>query len=138
MNAAQLGYDDIKLGAVYEFERTITAEDVKQFAELTGDHNPLHVDPEFGAQSQFGNNIVHGMLAGSLFSTLVGMYCPGERALYMSQTLHFRKPLFYGDRVAVRGTMIDKNDSVGLITMKTEIVRKGEIVVAGEAKVKIL
>lgn len=136
MNA--LRYEDIAVGAVYEFERTITQEDVKQFAELTGDHNPLHIDAQFGAQSQFGKNIVYGILAGSLFSTLVGMYCPGRNALYMSQILQFKKPMFYGDTVTVRGTVTDKHDSIRLITMRTEIVRDGEVMVDGEAKARVL
>jgi len=138
MKATQLRYEDIKVGLVYEFERTITAKDVRQFAELTGDQNPLHVDLAFGAQSQFGKNIVHGMLAGSLFSTLIGMYCPGERALYMSQTLQFRKPLFYGDNVKVHGTVAAKNDSIQVITLRTEIMQGDEVMVNGEAKVKVL
>src|SRR3989338_2139965 len=110
MIAAQLHYEDIQVGVVYEFEQTITRDDVIRFAELSGDHNPLHVDHAFGEQSQFGKNIVHGMFAASLFSTLVGMYCPGQDALYMGQTLQFRKPLFYGDHVTVRGTVAEKSD----------------------------
>lgn len=133
-----LSYNDINVGDVHEFERTITQKDVLKFVELTGDHNPLHVDPAFGAQSQFGKNIVHGMLAGSLFSTLVGMYCPGERALYMSQTLQFRKPIFYGDHVVVRGTVVGKNDSIQVITLMTEILNGAEVLISGEAKAKVL
>lgn len=135
---AGLRYEDIKVGAVYAFEKTITKDDVTNFAYLTGDHNPLHLDPTFGAQSQFGKNVVHGMLAGSLFSTLVGMYCPGRNALYMSQTIHFRKPIFYGDTMTVRGTVIDKNDSIKVVTLKTEIIKSGEVVISGEAKVRVL
>lgn len=138
MNAAELRYEDIKIGAVYKFERIITEKDGRTFAELTGDHNPLHIDPAFGAQSQFRKNIVHGMLAGSLFSTLVGMYCPGRRALYVSQTLQFKKPLLYGDTVTVRGTVTDKHDSIKMVTLKTEVLRDGEVMVSGEAKVRVL
>ncbi len=138
MKAARLRYEDIVVGAVYEFSQTITHDDVMRFAELTGDNNPLHVDADFGAKSQFGKNVVHGMLAASLFSTLVGMYCPGEHALYMSQTVQFKKPIFYGDKLIIRGTVIEKNDSVQMITMKTEIVSNNDVKVTGEAKVKVL
>lgn len=136
--AAQLRYEDIAVGAVYEFKRIISVDTVMAFATLTGDYNPLHRDPVFGAQSQFGKNIVHGMLAASFFSTLIGMYCPGMRALYMSQTLEFRKPMFYGDTVIVRGSVTAKHDSVHLITMKTEIIKGDEAMVEGEAKVRVL
>lgn len=138
MKATKLLYEDIKTGAVYEFERTITEEDGKTFVQLSGDFNPLHINKEFGKQSQFGKNVVHGMLAASFFYTIVGMYCPGERALYMSQTVQFRKPLFYGDMVTVRGTVSEKNDSIRVVTLKTEVVRGDEVVVSGEAKVKVL
>ncbi|MDO8505877.1 MAG: MaoC family dehydratase [bacterium] len=138
MKPAQSQYHDIKIGAIYEFKRTITHADVCAFADLTGDHNPLHVDQKFGAQSQFGKNVVHGMLAGSLFSTLVGMYCPGTSALYVSQTLQFKKPVFYGDTITVCGTVIDKYDSIKMVVLKTEVLRDGEVMVSGEARAKVL
>src|SRR3989338_10082616 len=138
MTAALLRYEDIKVGAVYEFAQTVVEEEVLAFAEITGDHNPLHVDSEFGKQSQFGKNIVHGMLLGGLFSTLVGMYCPGENCLYMSQTLQFRKPVFYCDKVIVKGTVTEKSDGVRIITLKTEITKESEIMITGEAKVRVL
>ena len=60
---------EIHDGDVYSFERVLSPQDVRTFAELTGDFNPLHCDPETGRRSQFGGNIVHGMLAAGLFST---------------------------------------------------------------------
>lgn len=134
MIVASLRYADIRVGSIYEFERTITPEDVLKFAELTGDYNPLHIDHKFGVQSQFGKNVVHGMFAASLFSTLVGMYCPGKHCLYMSQTLQFRKPVFYGDNIIVRGTVVEKSDGIHMVTFKTEILRDNEILISGEAK----
>ena len=133
-----LEYRDIKIDQVYDFKRKFTYEDVKAFATLSGDKNPLHVDKTFGKNSQFGQNVVHGMLISSLFSTLVGMYCPGEKSLYLSQSLEFRRPLFIGQTVQVRGTVVEKNDSVKIITMVTEILRNDEKLVTGLAKVKIL
>jgi len=137
-NAARMNYQDIPLGAVYSFEKQISRQDIQSFASLTGDFNPLHTDPEFGKKSKFNNNIVHGMLAGSLFSTLVGMHCPGEKCLYLQQTLNFREPLFPDDKVTVRGTVVDKNDAIRIITLKTEILKNGRPVITGEAKVKVL
>ncbi len=138
MKAAKRSYEDITVGDVYEFERLITKEDVMKFAELTGDHNPLHVDGEFGKKSEFGQNIVHGMLVASLFSTLVGMYCPGENALYLSQTLSFRRPLFIGLDLVVRGTVVAKLESLQVIRLKTQILHFNEELISGEAMVKVL
>jgi len=137
-DAALLIYDEIEIGNVFTFERSISQEDVSAFSALTGDANPLHVDHEFGRNSKFGKNIVHGMLLGSLFSTLVGMHCPGEKSLYMSQTLQFKQPLFAGDTVTVKGTVAQKHDAIRLITMKTEIFRGNDVIVVGEAKVRMM
>lgn len=138
MKINDLRFADIKEGGIYQFTKKITYDDILKFAYLTGDFNPLHVDKEFGKKSQFKQNIVHGMLAGSLFSTLVGMHCPGKRSLYLSQTLNFKKPLFYEDTVTVKGTIIAKNDVLLLITLKTEIIKEGKVCINGEAKIKVL
>jgi len=108
------------------------------FAKLTADFNPLHIKSDFGKKSLFKNNIVHGMLAGSLFSALIGMHCPGEKSLYMSQTLNFRMPLFYEDTVIVKGTITSKNDSIKLITIRTEILKNNRVMIDGEAKVRVM
>ena len=121
-------------GDVYSFERVLSPQDVRAFAELTGDFNPLHCDPETGRRSQFGGNIVHGMLAAGLFSQLVGMFCPGQSALYLAQTLSFKQPVFPGDALLVRGTVISKSESTGVVTLKTEILKAKQVVVTGEAK----
>ena len=137
-NSSVLRYDDIRVGAVYEFTRIISAQDGKKFAELSGNFNPLHYDSEFGKKSQFKDIIVYGMLAGSLFSTLIGMHCPGRDSLCLHQTLIYRYPIFYGDEVMVRGTVLSKSDSIRVITLKTEILREGNVVLDGEAKVQVL
>lgn len=137
-SAAELSYQEIVIGKIYEFNRTISRDDILAFAKLTGDFNPLHVDEYFGKNSNFKQNIVHGMLVGSLFSTLVGMYCPGKNSLYLGQTLNFKQPVYIGDTLVVRGMVLAKNDSINLVTLKTEVCRGNEVVVTGEAKVKVL
>jgi len=138
MKAKNLSLSDINEGEIFQFIKKITIEDVRKFASITGDFNPLHVDKKFGENSQFKKNIVHGMLAGSMFSTLIGMYCPGMKSLYLSQTLNFKIPIFYNDTVIVKGTVTAKNDAVNLITLKTEIIKEGKVCINGEAKIKVL
>jgi 3-hydroxybutyryl-CoA dehydratase len=137
-NAAIYYYDEIEIDSVYSFTRTITQDDVSTFASLSGDFNPLHVNKEFGRNSQFGKNVVHGMLSASLFSTLVGMYCPGEKCLYLGQTLQFRMPLFYGETVKVKGTVTNKVDALKMLKMKTEIFRDNDLIVYGEAQIQLI
>jgi len=138
IKAAVLEYHDIEVGAVHYFHKKIYKEQVMKFADLTGDYNPLHIDPVFGKKSLFHKNIVHGMLIGSLFSTLVGMYCPGEKCLYVSQSLNFIKPVFYDDNIMVKGTVESKTDSIQVIKIKTEIVKDNVIAISGHAIVRIL
>ena len=108
------------------------------FAILSGDLNPLHVDESFGKNSKFGKNVVHGMLTASLFSTLVGMYCPGKKCLYLGQTLQFKMPLFYDETVDVKGTVVSKVDALKMLKMKTEIYRGKDLILTGEAQVQLL
>ena len=138
MKPTQHSLDTIEVGREYAFTRAISPEDIAIFARLTGDNNPLHTNPVYGAESPFGKNIAHGMLAGSLFSTLVGMHCPGEKSLYVSQTLNFKKPIFPGDMLTVKGTIVAKNESIRLVTLKTEILKDDVVMITGEAKVKVL
>ena len=126
-------YNDIKIGTVYSFTHTISEAHVKTFAELSGDFNPLHVNEEFGVKSKFGKNVVHGMLTASLFSRLVGMYCPGEKCFYLSQSMQFKKPLFFGEMVEVKGTVLGKVNALKMIKILTEIYRGTDLIISGEA-----
>ena len=133
IEALKNDYNDIEVGTTFTFTRTISEDHVKTLAELSGDFNPLHVDEKFGAASKFGKNVVHGMLTASLFSTLMGMYCPGEQCLYLSQNLQFKKPMFYGETVDVRGTVLKKVDALKMLKIKTEIYRCEDLLITGEA-----
>lgn len=136
--SARLTYADVQIGNTYSFETILNDEDIRHFAEITGDHNPLHTDPKYGEKTLFKKNIAHGMLVGSLFSRLIGMHCPGENSLYLSQTLEFKKPVFAGEILTVRGIVTQKVDSAQLIVLKTEIMSQGEMRVQGEARAKFL
>lgn len=131
-------YEEIPLGHECSFERILTFEEGLAFAKLSGDANPLHVDSEFGKRSPFGQNVVHGLMLGGLFSKLVGMDCPGKKSLYVSQSLEFRQPVFYGEKILVKGTVIEKSDALKMITLKTEILKTGQVAVSGQARVKVL
>lgn len=137
-SANEYSYEEIEAGKKFGFERLITQEDVNKFAELTQDFNPLHMDKNYAEKTEFKGNIIHGMLAGSLFSTLVGMHCPGKKNLYLSQTLNFKKPIKPGSKVKVQGEVTNKIDAFKLIVIKTQILVNNEVCIDGEAKVKII
>ena len=94
---SQARIEDFEIGQHASFTKTFTDEDVRRFVEITGDRNPLHVDDEFAAASRFGRRILHGMLAASLFSTMVGMVLPGTGAIYRAQAIRFLLPVYIGD-----------------------------------------
>lgn len=131
--AADLRYSDIEVGSVSSFERVLTEKDMEAFSELSGNWTPLHADPEFGKQSRYGGIVIHGMLAASLFSTLLGMHCPGRRGICLSHTLNFSRPIFPGRRLLVKGTVVGKSDVPRVVKVWTEIIVEGEIAVTGEA-----
>lgn len=134
----QLKYGDINIGDVFSFERKMDETLVNEFAKLTGDYNPLHTDEKYAKGTEFSGRIVHGMLAGSLFSALVGMLCPGERALYLSQNVRFRNSLPLGALVVIEGKVISKFDAAKIIDLATVVRNKnGKIFVEGTAKVKV-
>lgn len=133
---AQYTFAEIKIGAKAKFAMKIDEKMISEFATFSGDHNPLHVDKNYAATTSFRKPICHGMLLGSFFSRLVGMYLPGKNALYFSQTLNFQAPCFAGDVVSVEGEVIDKSDATKIITLKTAIYnQQRNCLVDGIAKV---
>ena len=138
MELKDYNYEEIEVGKTFEFKKILQQEDSKRFSELTGDFNPIHCDEEYAKTTQFNGNIVHGMLAGSLFSTLVGMLCPGKKNLYLSQTLNFKKPIYPNSELTIRGTVQQKVDSLKVLVIKTEAIIKEEIIIDGIAHVKLL
>lgn len=133
-------YKDICVGQKIEFTTQITEEMVNRFADLTGDLNPLHTDEKYAAQTKFKGKIVHGMLAASFFSTLVGMYCPGKKNLYLSQNSQFKSPLKVNETIKVVGEITQKVDSFKIISIKTTIYNEKDnsIIINGEAKVMVM
>lgn len=138
MEARDLVMEDIQVGDTAFFDRLWTEEDVSTFAKLSGDTNPLHMDDEYAQTTQFKGRLVHGMLVASLCSTLVGMYLPGKKCLYLSQTLTFKKPVFIGDTVSVTGVVIAKSSVTKLLSISISIRKGKEEVVVGDARVQIL
>jgi len=117
--------------------RMITEDDVALFAGLSGDHNPIHLDEEYAAQSPFGGRIAHGLLTASLLSALLGMHLPGPGAIYLAQSLKFTAPVRIGDTVTASVEVISVRDEKRLVTLRTDCTNQdGVLVVTGEATIK--
>lgn len=110
---------------------------VNEFAKISGDFNPLHMDEQYAKSTKFERRVCHGMLLASFFSKMVGMYLPGKNALYFSQTLNFRLPCFINDDVIVEGEVLEKSLASRILTLKTVINKDGKCLVDGIAKVLV-
>lgn len=128
----------LKVGDSAEVSKTITDEDIRAFAELTGDHNPVHLDEEYAAGTRFGRRIAHGMLGASLISTLLASELPGRGTVYLSQSLRFVAPVYPGDTVTARATVRRVRGDKPVATLETVCVnQRGELLIEGEAVVLV-
>ena len=122
-----INFKEITIGYSKKFTVKINAKMLDDFATLSGDYNPLHMDSEYAKKTQFKKQVCHGMLLTSFFSRLIGMYIPGKNALYFSQTINFRSPCFVDDIVTVIGEVTEKHETTKMITVKTEIYNQNNI-----------
>ncbi|HKP81092.1 MAG TPA: MaoC family dehydratase [Pyrinomonadaceae bacterium] len=125
-----------KVGDSAEITKTIEQTDIDAFAEVTGDHNPVHVDEEFAKTTRFGRRIAHGMLTASLISSVLANKLPGEGSVYLGQTLQFVAPVFPGDEVTARVTVKQIRNDKPILKLETICVnQRDEVVIRGEATV---
>ncbi len=125
---------EISIGDSSELVKVITEKDVAMFGEITGDMNPAHFDAEYAAKTIFKKRIAHGMLCGSLFSTIVGTVLPGRGSIYLKQDLKFLAPVYLNDtltaKVTVTEIITDKNR---VIFDTTTTNQDGVVVIKGSA-----
>lgn len=131
-------FESLTVGAVSEWSRTVSDGDVLQYAQITGDFNPVHVDAEAAAASRFGGRIAHGMLTAGFISAAIANGVPGPGAIYLSQTLAFRHPVRLGDTVTARVEIIEIMARTRRVRLST-ICRNqdGTTVLDGEAVVLV-
>lgn len=126
----------LNVGDTASRSKTTTDADIRTFADLTGDHNPIHVDDEFASQTMFGKRIAHGMLSASLISAVLANDLPGQGSIYLGQTLKFKAPVFIGDEITARVTVTSVRDGKPIAKLETVCTnQRNEIVIEGEATV---
>ena len=132
----ELTYEDIQIGDTAIFSKTISEFDIYQFAGITGDFNPMHINEEFADTTIFQDRIAHGLLTGSFISTVLGMKLPGPNSIYLSQSFKFTAPVKIGDTITATVEVIEKHDDKKIIKLKTQVWnQRKEMVVDGEALV---
>lgn len=131
-------FEELSVGMSAERARTVTDDDVRRYAEVTGDFNPVHVDAEAAARSRFGGLIAHGMLTAGYVSAVLGMELPGPGAIYIAQTLKFTRPVKPGDTVTARVEVIEVIAARRRVRLATTCRNQhGEPVLEGEATILV-
>ena len=122
MNAFTLG--QLAPGHSESFTTTITDEMMRQFCAITGDVSPIHMEDAYAQKRGHKGRVVYGMLCASLFSTLAGVYLPGETCLLHSVESKFAKPVYIGDELTVTGKVHEVNETFREITIKAVITNQ--------------
>lgn len=127
---------EIKLGDKASFTKTVTETDVYNFAGVTGDLNPAHINEEYAKQTMFKTRIAHGVLGLGFISSVLGMQLPGPGTIYVSQNIKFTSPVRIQDTITAEVEVIDINTEKNRVTLKTECKnQEGTVVMTGEAVV---
>lgn len=115
--------------------KLVSDNDIKAFARISGDDNPVHMNDDYAKGTMFGGRIAHGMLVAGLISAVLGTMLPGPGAIYLSQQLRFRAPVRPGDQVMARAKVTEWNPEKGRVTLLTDVMnQEGSVVIEGEAR----
>jgi 3-hydroxybutyryl-CoA dehydratase len=129
--------EDLSVGQSASRARTVSEADIAAFAAVTGDENPVHLDEAYAATTPFKGRIAHGMLSAGYISAVLGVDLPGPGAIYLSQTLRFRRPVHIGDEVVAQVTVSAIDAEKARVTLQTVCSVAGKTVVDGEAVVMV-
>ncbi len=128
-------YDKINIGDSFSTTRFLSAEDVQTFADLSGDDNPIHVDPEYAATTQFGRPIVHGILLLGIISKVLGRDFPGHGCIAASISCRFLRPVPVGSEITVEIKISEKIEKRKHVKSRVYVYYEGRLAVGGEATI---
>jgi 3-hydroxybutyryl-CoA dehydratase len=127
--------EDIEIGMTRHLKKIVTDRDIEMFAEVSTDHNPVHLDEDYANETIFGGRIAHGMLTAGLISAVIGEQLPGHGTVYLGQTLKFLRPVRPGDQVTAQVEVIDIDLGRRQVRLNTYCLVDGKKVLEGEATV---
>ena len=128
-----LFFEDLSVGQSAELTSTVDEAAIQGFADVSGDHNPVHLDEAFAATTPFKTRIAHGMLSAAYISALIAGKLPGPGAIYLGQSLSFKRPVKIGDEVTVTATITALDAEKARVTLSTVCTVGGKTVLDGEA-----
>ncbi|MGI8669577.1 MAG: MaoC family dehydratase [Aridibacter sp.] len=130
---------NLKIGDTFSVSKEITDELIKQFADVSGDYNPIHLDEDFAKDTRFGKRIGHGMLTASFISAVLGYKLNVRKLVYLGQTLKFKHPTYIGDVVTAKATVKQIREDKPIIKIETTCENQdGTILIEGEATIMLL
>jgi acyl dehydratase len=128
--------DEIEIGQKAKYSKTCSADDVRDFAKLSGDVNPVHLDEGYASKTQFGRCIAHGMYTAALVSAAVAVKLPGPGSIYLGQDMKFRAPVYIGDTITVEMEVESVRKDKPIVGLKFVCLNQdGKKVVTGTAVV---
>ncbi len=133
-----LQFEELQLGMSASVENEVTDAHIRSFADVSGDYNPVHLDEDFARETPFGDRISHGILTASYISAVFGMHLPGPGAIYVTQTLNFKRPVWIGDVVRTTVTVAEMFPAKRRVRFEC-VCRNGDdkVVLEGEAMMMI-
>ena len=124
MECKNYSWSDLSVGLTESFSVNVTQEIQDAFTKLTGDINPMHIDSNFAIREGYRDKIVYGMLTASFYSTLVGVYLPGQKCLFHECDVQWPKPVYIGDTLTVVGKICEMDERFHRIKIKAHVVNQ--------------
>ena len=129
--------EEINVGDSAEITKYMTLDMIKAFAAISEDFNPVHIDADYASKSRYKRQIIHGLMASSLFSGLFGTQLPGEGCVYKSQNIRFKRPIYVGDEVTAKIEVVNVDVNKKVISFTTRCFVNGKVMIDGESEIFI-
>lgn len=130
-------FEDIEEGQGARFTKVISEQDILDFARISGDTNPVHLDERYAGSTRFGGRIAHGVLSAGLISAVFGTILPGPGAIFVAKSMRFKAPVRPGDEVTATVTVIGKQPEKKFVEFETACLVDGKPVLVGEATLMV-
>lgn len=128
-------FEDLSIGMRAVLQHTVTDSDIRAFAAVSGDVNPVHLNEAYAGRTRFGGRIAHGILTASFISAVIGTRLPGPGAIYVSQSLRFVAPVRIGDVVTTSAEVRELIEKGRRCVLFCECRVDDKVVLDGEAVV---
>jgi acyl dehydratase len=137
MTARELTLSELTEGAKANVGFTVSDQQMRQFAELSGDFNPLHTDPRFAERKGHPGPVVYGALLIAKIAQRIGMELPGRDSTWASLSLDFKRPLYVGQAAEVEGTVTSVHPATGMVELGLVLRCQGKVLAKGKAEVVV-